>query len=221
MQKSNWILFILIIVLAVLILFKPYYGWEIRKFLAPDFGAGNNAQKLALENENLKAELARLEDAKTQFPDRTPGFIGAMVYSRYPMNFKNEFLISAGAKDGVLANKAVIISGVLIGKVSKVFNTTALVQTIFDGGFQATVRIGNRGVQALLRGGTLPKLTMIPLAAGVSKGDIVYSASADFPYGLSIGTIENVSTSSDKLFHEATLNFAYDINSVSAVLVAK
>ena len=232
MQKSNWILFVLIAALAVLIFFKPYYGWEIRKFLAPNFGAQNNAAgDLTLQNQNLKAELAKLENIKSQFPDRQPNFIGAIVYSRYPLNFKNELLLNAGARDGVAVNKAVVVGGILVGRVNRVFDTTALVQTVFDGDFQTAVRIGNSDApafakasadtQALLRGGAMPKLTLVPLAANVSAGDIVYSASPDFPYGLPIGEVGSVSTSSDNLFHEATLNFAYDINSVEAVLVAK
>jgi rod shape-determining protein MreC len=222
MQKSNWILFILVVVLALLIFFKPYYGWEVRRFLAPSPAAqSGNSGNLALENEKLKAELVRLENIKSQFPDRAPGFIGAMIYSRYPMNFKNELLINAGANDGVSANKAVVVAGVLIGKVSEVFDSAALVQTVFDSRFQTAVRVGQGGAQALLKGGAMPKLSLIPLDSGASAGDIVYSASPEFPHGLPIGEIGAVSTSSDRLFREASLNFAYDINSVSAVLVAK
>lgn len=221
-MKNVWLPILLVAILAVLILFKPYYGWEIRKFFtlnpAP---SGSIAADLAAENENLKAELAKLENIKSQFPERTPGFIGALVYSRYPFNFKNEFLLNVGAKDGVLAGRAVLLEGVLIGKVSKVFDMTALAQTVFDGDFQAAVRVGAVGVQALLRGGVMPRLTLIPLTARVSAGDIVYSASPDFPYGLPVGEVGTISTSSDKLFREATVNFVYDINSVSAVLIVK
>ncbi len=232
MHRTNWILIILIVVLAALILFQPHYGWEVRKFLAPSSTQLNGASgNLAAENEKLKAELAKLRSIQAQFPDRSPDYIGAMVYSRYPLNFKNELLLNAGTHDGVVVDKAVIADGILIGKISQVFDTTALVQTMFDSDFQTAVRIGSAGLpagalakagtQSLLRGGTLPKLTLIPLNAGVSSGDIVYSASPDFPYGLPIGEVATVATSSDNLFREATLNFAYDINSVSAVLVAK
>ncbi len=183
MQKSNWILFILVVVLALLIFFKPYYGWEVRRFLAPSPAAqSGNSGNLALENEKLKAELVRLENIKSQFPDRAPGFIGAMIYSRYPMNFKNELLINAGANDGVSANKAVVVAGVLIGKVSEVFDSAALVQTVFDSRFQTAVRVGQGGAQALLKGGAMPKLSLIPLDSGASAGDIVYSASPEFPH---------------------------------------
>ncbi len=222
MRKNSWFLIILIIILALLIFLKPYLGWEIRKFLAPNAAQPETSSgNLAAENENLKAELATLENIKAQFPGRMPGFVGAMVYSRYPLNFKNELLLNAGARDGVAVNKAVVVGGILVGRVDKVFDTTALVGTIFDGDFQTAVRVGNFGVHALLRGGAMPKLTLIPLTASVSTGDIVYSVSPDFPYGLPIGEVGSISTSSDNLFHEATLNFAYDINSVSAVLVAK
>ncbi len=44
-----------------------------------------------------------------------------MVYSRYPMNFKNELLTSAGSDDGVATGDAVIFQGMLIGQVRTVF----------------------------------------------------------------------------------------------------
>ena len=232
MYRNSWILPLLIVILAVSIFTKPYYGLEVRKLLAPEFGAQNvNSGDLAAENESLKAELAKLQNIKLQFPDRSPNFIGAAVYSRYPFNFKNELLLNAGSSDGVALDKAVIASGILIGKVVKVFESSAVAQTVFDGGFQTSVRVGSAGLpagalakagaQALIVGGALPKLTMIPLGVNVSPGDIVYSASPDFPYGLPIAEVAVIATSSDNLFREATLDFAYDINSVSAVMVAK
>jgi len=222
MKSNKWVLLALIAVLAALIFLKSYYGWEIRKFLAPNFGVQDSTiGDLMLQNQNLKAELAKLSSIKSQFPNRAPNFIGAMVYLHYPLNFKNELLLNVGARDGIAVNKVVVAGGVLIGRISGIFADTALVETVFNGDFQTAVRIGSWGTQALLRGGTMPKLTLIPLDAGIAGGDIVYSASPDFPYGLPIGEIGAITTSSDRLFREATLNFAYDINSISAVMVAK
>ena len=144
-----------------------------------------------------------------------------MVYSRYPMNFKNEILVDAGANQGVAVGKAVVFQGVLIGNVEKVFSDTPLVRTVFDGNFKMAVRVGQKGFDALFMGGSYPKATSIQKNAVIRVGDIVYSAAEGFPYGMPVAIVESTSTSPDALFEEVALDFAYDINSIQTVLIAQ
>jgi cell shape-determining protein MreC len=209
----------LIAVITILIFFGPAYGWELRKFLGRESTTG--VEQFTLENQNLKTELAKLQNIKNEFPEGVRGSILGVVYSRYPFNFKNQFLINAGKTNGVSANAAITFGGVLVGKVAKVFDDMALVRTVFDSEFQTPVRIGNAGIEALFKGGNLPKVMLIPMKSEVQKGDIIYSSSPDFPYGLPIGEIADVTMSADQLFKEATVVFAYDINTIQTVLVAK
>jgi rod shape-determining protein MreC len=221
-KRSNWFLGILAVFTAILVFIRPNYGWQLRRFLAPNFyGAQSSALDLALENERLKTELAKLKNIQSQLPTKPPEYIRAVVYSRYPMNFKNELTLSVGKNGGVSEGAAVVFDGVLIGRITKVFDDTSLVETVFDGRFGAAVRIGSAGVDALLRGGSFPGVVLIPAKSDIKTGDIVYSASPDFPYGLPIAEIGEVKASSDRLFKEASLNFVYDINAVENVLVAK
>jgi rod shape-determining protein MreC len=179
------------------------------------------AKQLISENESLKAEVAKLHTAQSDLPGQSAGYLNALVYSRYPLNFKNELLVNAGLKDGVAVGAAATFQGILIGEVEKVFEDTSVVETVFDSRFKLPVRVGNGGAQSLLAGGSAPAATLIPRAADISAGDVVYSASADFPYGLPIGEIADIKISSDQLFKEASLKFSYDINSVGAVLIKK
>lgn len=220
MKRNILVSAVLIIVLLLLIFFKPSLGWKLRSLLAPAQFLYDE-KSLVQENQTLKAELAQLKIIKSQLPDKPPSYLRAAIYSRYPMNFKNEFLVNAGLRDGVIAGRAVAFNRILIGKVEKVFEDTALVETIFDGRFQSSARIGERGFSALLQGGSLPKAILIPQKAEVKKGDIIYSVSPDFPYGLAVGEVAAIQVSADKLFLEATINFAYDINMVQTVLIAK
>lgn len=219
MSKGNWVLVALATVLTILIFLVPRLAWRLRAILVPELpdASGN----LAIENVALKAELAKLQNIESQLPGKSYNYIRAIVLSRYPMNFKNEFLVDAGANQGVEKGRAVVFGGNLIGRVEKVFGDTALVKTVFDGGFEAPVRIGPFAIDALFKGGLLPQLALIPLEANINPGDIVYSASSDFPYGLAIGDIKEVKVSKDKLFREATLKFAYDLNEIKNVLIAK
>jgi len=218
--KKNFLVpFVLAACMALLVFFEPALGTQIRNFVVP--GGADDSGNPALTIEPLKAELAKLQNVNSQFPEKSANYIRGMVYSRYPFNFKNEFSIDIGKNEGVIVGKAVTFGGVLIGKIEKVFDDTALVETIFDSRLQVPVRIGSGAVDALLQGGSLPKASLIPLDSTVANGDIVYSASPDFPYGLPLGEIGDTNIQPDQLFREAPVNFVYNINGIKTVLVAK
>ena len=60
-----------------------------RAFGSAVFRAERREQLMA-ENESLKAQLAELRVVADELPTSTPDTIHAMVYSDYPLNFKNE-----------------------------------------------------------------------------------------------------------------------------------
>ena len=228
-SNNFWISGALILILAFLIFFIPSYGWKIRAWLSPAFGGNNNdtvasltdSSTLAAENDTLKAQLAILQATVTQVSTSTPSDIRAMVYSRYPMNFRNELLVNVGANEGVASGDAVVFQGMLLGQVQKVFSNEAIVQTIFDNNLKMPVRIGSGGVDGLLQGGSDPIIGSITGAATIMPGDIVYSAASGLPYGEPIAQVVATSTSMDSLFQQATLHFPYDINNVQTVLILK
>lgn len=225
-SHDHWISGMLIVALALLIFFAPSYGWTIRAWLSPSPGGSAGATQtdqptLAAQNAALQAQLAKLQVIASQLPTSTPSDVRAMVYSRYPMNFRNELLVSAGSDDGVAAGDAVMFQGMLLGQVQAVFSSEAVVQTIFDNTLKMPVRIGNGGVNGLLQGGANPVIGSIAANAPVAAGDIVYSAAPGIPYAAPIATIVATSTSADDLFQQATISFPYDINDVETVLIIK
>lgn len=217
----NLILLVLILILVGFIFFSPSYGWKLRSYFAPDFYGGVDNNDLVLENAILKAELAKLEAVKTEIPENRAGYFRAMVFSRYPMNFKNEILVDIGKNSGVVDGRGVLYGGVLIGKIFKVFDEAASVQTVFDNRFQTSVKVGPFGAEALFKGGVLPKVILIPKKAVVKSGDAIYSVSPDYPYGLAIGEINDIEFSGDQLFKEATVKFPYDPNVIETILISK
>ncbi len=222
MKKHGGRFLIFLIVVAVVVVFiAPSYGWKIRMWLSPQAAAQPDAPSLVAENEALMAQLALLQGVAAQLPQASSNYIRAIVYSRYPFNFKNELLVNVGADQKVAVGKAVVFQGVLIGTVEKVFPDTALVQTVFDSNFKMPVRVGAQGYDALLVGGASPIATSIKKDAPVAAGTIVYSAAPGLPYGLPVAIIASTSTSPDTLFEEAALDFAYDVDGVQAVLIAK
>ena len=219
--------------------FYPGFSWKIQTFFSPTKNPQSGEyQRIVLENESLNAEVALLRQIKKNLPAKSDAFLPVFVYSRYPFNFKNELLVNAGANQGVEISQAAVIvpsnstssnpirnyisngtSPILVGKVEKVFENVSLIQTIFDSRFQSAVRIGASGITALLKGGNEPALSLIPKDAKVADGDIVYSASPDFPYGIAIGNANNVRISSDQLFQEADVETNYNPNELQSLLI--
>lgn len=232
-SNNQWVSGALIVILAVLIFFAPSYGWAIRSWLSPSVAPPGAAvavgaaasqtedQTLAAENDALEAQLAELQVVQAELPTSSPSDVRAMVYSRYPMNFRNELLVNAGSDEGVASGSAVIFQGMLLGQVMTAFSGTALVRTIFDDDTKMPVRIGSAGVNGLLQGGSDPTVGSIAEGSAVSPGDIVYSAAPGLPYGLPIAQVTATGTSPDDLFEQATLSFPYNVNDIETVLIMK
>jgi cell shape-determining protein MreC len=144
-----------------------------------------------------------------------------MVYSRYPMNFRNELLVNAGSDENVVSGDAVTFQGMLIGQVQKVFENESLIQTIFDNNLKMPVRIGSAGTDGLLQGGADPVVGSIASTAAIAPGDLVYSAAPGIPYAQPIAEVVATSTSADSLFQQATLSFPYNVNNVETVFIMK
>lgn len=230
MRYRITILILLALVLGVIFI-KPHWGWYIQRLFA---GSGadhplNVNQSLILENESLKAELSELKSVKDQLVKNPPEVLNAWVYARYPFNFKNELLISAGEKNGVLVGQPVTVAApgggeenyrrVILGKVIRVFEESALIRTVFDAGFQVSVRTGEEGMRALFSGGLEPKVTLIPKNAKVLPGDSVWSVDPDYPVGTAIGSLLEVRLSPDHTSQEATVILPYEISDIRVVQI--
>jgi rod shape-determining protein MreC len=224
-SNNHWISGALIIILAALIFFAPSYGWTLRAWLSPSTNTASplqaDDQTIVAQNDMLKAELAQLQVVASQLPTSSAAELRAMVYSRYPMNFRNELLVNVGSNSGVVAGDAVVFQGMLLGQVRTVFSDEALVETIFDNTLKMPVRIGASGANGLLQGGSYPIVGSIASGATVTPGDIVYSAAPGIPYALPIAQVAATSTSADSLFQQATLQFPYDVNNIETVLIIK
>lgn len=191
---------------------------EDRFLRSPDFG-DVAIEKLQAENDVLKAEHARFEDVASELGSFPKEGILADVYSRYPFSLKHELLVNAGTLRGVAVGDAAAFAGVLVGEVREVFRDSALVRTVLDERWTSAVRIGTRGVDALLVGGAEPRLTLIVKDANVKTGDIVYNAAPAFPLGMPVGRIAHIMLSSDGLFQEATLGVGYDVSRIHSVSI--
>jgi rod shape-determining protein MreC len=171
---------------------------------------------LKRQNEDLRAEINRLQT--TDYRLRTGKYITAKVFSTYPFNIKNQLTIDAGKKQDIKKGGAATIGeNILVGQITDVFENYSVIRTIFDPKWQLSIRIGSEEINGLLQGGNEPKITLIEKP--VKAGDIVYSASADFPYGLKIGEISEIKETSSGIFKEAGIKLPYNINELREVNV--
>jgi cell shape-determining protein MreC len=221
-KKYIWILILCVLVLATLIFFEPSYGWRLRATLTPRDIISADDPTLPAQNQVLQAQVAQLQTIAAQEATRiAANTIPAMVYSQYPFGFKNELLVNVGANEGVATGSAATYQGVFVGTVAHVFAESAVIQTVFDPSFKMAVRVGNDGVDALLQGGAYPDATSIAKGSAIASGNIIYTAAPGIPYGLPVAVVAATSTSPDNLFENASLNFAYDINNIQAIVIQK
>ncbi|MEK7181487.1 MAG: rod shape-determining protein MreC [Patescibacteria group bacterium] len=231
MKKRYLGIGILILVLVILILFNPGLGWKIRGFFEGRY-RNQGVDELVLENQSLKSELLLLKNVRDSLPKWMADYVPAMVYSRYPFNLKDEILLGAGKNQNITGNEAVVLSvsqnadsltsgGVLAGRIKTVMENTSLAATIFDPEWRSEVKIGDKGVEALLRGGVKPELALIKKEADVKDGDLVYSTDSRFLYGIPLGYLKEVRLAPDNLLKEADLDLSYDLGQVQALLILK
>lgn len=224
-MREQWVVGILVLCVIVIGFFDPRYVWFLQSaFRGAEIPGGAHDSEV----EGLRAQLAVLNELQESgYPISLP-YTVAPVYSRYPFNFKHELLIAAGSRLGIKAGDPVVLAPratgtapVLIGSVKEVFEDAAVVRTVFDGGFELPVRVGTTRMNALLKGGNTPKITLIPRGRPVAGGDLVASAGPTAPYGLAVGEIGEVRPSRDALFYEASLEVPYDVNVLRAVTVLR
>ena len=170
------------------------------------------------ENDALVSQLFSLQHGITA-ASSTSG-ISADVFSAYPFNTKNRIFIDKGSADGVVVGDGVFASSyVLAGQVVRVAAHESEIMTCFDAGFSLPVRVGNDQVDGLLKGGVTPMVTLIDKSKHIAPGDLIVSASKDFSYGVTIGTVRDVSPDALGAFLQASVQFSYTINDLRHVII--
>lgn len=182
----------------------------------------NELELEALRSENLALRAA--EELRETFealtPDLTKEGVPAEVFSSYPFNFRNVLSLSRGRDHGIRSGGAVVFRGALVGQITEVFERSSVVRTLYDPRFELAVRIGPRGaVDAILKGGTQPKITLIAKDAAVAAGDIVTTADPALPLGIAVGEVEEVIETPSAPFKEATLFLPYSLPALRFVSV--
>ncbi len=205
----RYFLIILIIIIAGTAYFADFFIKKERE----------KTENISLKQENRQL-LAQIQKNHLFITDKneTDNFRAVRVFSTYPFNIKNTITISGGKNDGIEENMtATLGQDIFIGKVSKVFDDYSIVQTVFDPSWQMPVRIGISEVDGLLEGGNEPRVSLIEKSKPCIIGDVVYSASKDFSYGLKIGEVFSIKENPGGVFKEAVLKIPFNISELREI----
>jgi cell shape-determining protein MreC len=202
----------------MLVVWGDRFAYPLRQFMGL-IPRTQSVQDLETENAALRAELENYSSLKEAVLHFTPDLLTAVLYSAYPWNAKHSIVIGAGSDEGVGVGMAVEENGVLLGVVVQSFAHTSEVRTVFDKNFEMPVKIGADRVDGLLKGGTVPEVTLIAKAKQVVRGDSVYSASAEVPFGMPLGMIGKTTSMEGEIWESALLDLTYDFANIPAVQV--
>lgn len=177
--------------------------------------------KTRLENQRLRKLLAFKELVSFET-------VGASVIGITPTNWESELVIDRGSKAGIKEKMPVIsYNGALVGQISRVTPTTAIVTLLSDVSFAVGGRIEREDSRAIgiIRGQAEDKTTVlmdqIPWDAEIKEGDLVITSGLtnNFPVGIPIGMIVRVMEEDFGLIQQAEIKPIMSLTPIEEVLV--
>ncbi len=189
-------------------------------------------RQLKQEIERMRLEQARIsQDAdqarrlqallafKEQFISQT---MAAQVIGSSGSELSRSVYIDKGERDGIKPDMAVISKDGIVGKVLRVYGSTALVLLIDDQTSGVGSILDKSRLQGILRGTSSGEVVLEKVMSdeAVPVGEQVLTSGGDgiFPKGLPVGTVTKVSPGSD-LFLNIRVRPAADLNRLEEVLV--
>lgn len=167
------------------------------------------AQYEIMENElnNLRQENQRLKEL-LDYADTVEEYerVTAPVIGRSQGIWFNQFTVGAGRNQGVEEDMAVINGAGLVGRVTSVSANTCKVTAIIDSTSDVSVIVERtrdygfvRGLLEAGGGDDTMELYFLPMGNYLVPGDVLVTSGADgvFPRGLSVGSVLEVSRSSE------------------------
>jgi rod shape-determining protein MreC len=196
----------------------------------------NENESLIRENQGLLAENARLKDIEKEngvlreefklAPKNKFDLEASFVIAQDPQGLGNYIIIDKGSNKGIREGiPAVVSNGILIGKVTDVYSSTAKITLITDPASAINAEVQDSGSKGIVNGeyGLGVKMNMISQAQEIKEGDRVVTSGlgGEMPRGLVIGKISRINQSKDKLFQEASVLPEADFSDLRIVFLVK
>ena len=231
----------------------------VQTILAPFRAAGNALTKqaeqyysymfryeaLSAENEQLKAEIAQMEDvarqadavsrenerlrAQLDFLSTHESYktVDAYIIAWSSTDWTNTFTINRGTNAGIEENLCVITAnGEVVGLVTEAGPNYATVKTVLDSTLEISATIASSGHNGMVSGGyidgneTMLKMEYLPSSAVIrNKDQVVTSGSTVYPKGLILGNVVDAGFEETGVAKYAVLDPAADISSLEQVFI--
>ncbi len=204
-------------------------------------------KELLAENEELQAEISDLNDQisnmqlkltelkklqdlydldQTYYDYETTG---ARVIAKDSSNWYNTFTIDKGTKDGIAVNMNVIASGGLVGIITSVGDSYAVVRSVIDDDSNVSAMISSTEDNCIVSGSldlmssesTIRFSDLDDDDNQVAIGDIITTSNISDKYlpGLLIGYVASITEDENNLTKSGTLTPVVDYKHISDVLV--
>jgi len=205
------------------------------------FNAPQDLARLRQANQELEAEIARLEaeiiklnqqlsetrvlSALVDFARAQPEnrYLAAAVIGRDPSPFLQYVIINRGSDDGIRRGMPVVTDRGLVGRVSRVTANAASVQLITDPATIVNVRLEPSRAEAILTGSITGEVSLeqIPQSANVQPGDLLLTSGlgGNYPPNILIGQITGVRSRDIDLFQSASVQPTVEFDQLEIVLI--
>ena len=192
--------------------------------------AENN--RLSLDNMQLQEDAAEVERLRSllnyqQTTDRQLVLETARVIARSPDNWYKIIIIDKGSANGIIANMAVVSPLGLVGKVVSTTSNSAQVWLITDremaeGAILQETRDTKGIVEGMGNDGTL-RMINIPYFSDIAVGQKVITSglSENYPPGINIGTVQDVSKEANGIVLSAIISPSVNFDQLEEVMVVK
>ena len=172
------------------------------------------ANKL-IEYESLKDEVKRLREALNFTESRSNyNYVGVNIIGYSGNSLSDGYIIDKGSNDGIAKNMVVVSSKGLVGKVTKVSNNFAVVQSILNENIAVAVMDQQTrdasGVLQVLSDKKDNNMTVVynlPIDSDVKEGDIIVTSGLGkiYPKEIPVGTVVSVQEDNVKVMKSAVV----------------
>lgn len=197
-------------------------------------------QQVWEENQRLKQEIQQLEGEKNRLREQAilamefqtlsmyqatapMTTMPARIIGRNASNWYQAMVINKGARDGIHAEMGVVTDAGVVGRVVRVNPTTSIVLLLSDPNVAITGMIQTSRDEGIIQGTPQGNIHMkyLPPLSPVQVGDVVVTSGLtdDFPRGLHIGHIQQVTKAATDLFQSGKITPIVDFSKLEGVLV--
>jgi len=202
-------------------------------------------ESLVAENENLKQQLAQMEDdrrnadalerenewlrealeLKTAHEDFS--LVDAYIISRSSTEWTSTITINQGTNAGLTEGMcAITATGEVVGLVSEVGTNYAVIKTVLDSSLEISATIASSGYNGMVQGGYstgldgLLRMDYLPSSAVIRNNDqVVTAGSVIYPRNLILGYVVDAGFDDTGVAKYAILSPAVDVGQLEQVLI--